>query len=301
MSPRHGQLPVGAILRVVVAVGCFAMFDIGVKHLTQRYPVPFLVWARYVIWAGALLVWLAPTMRLGLVTSCNVRLQLARGAILLCSSLCFVFALRQLPVAEATALNFLAPVLVVAMSATVLGERLTRLRLAFIGAGLCGMLLIVRPGTQVFQGAALLALSTAFLYATFQIMTRKLAGDDSRVTLFFPALVGVLLMTLGLPWFEIPSQVAWVDGALLVGVGLLGTLGHFLLIRAFQRAPASAITPFTYVQLVWATLGGWLAFGNLPDVPTFVGMLLIAGSGLLVALRERALANAMGGGSPAVE
>lgn len=289
----HGHVPARAALLICIAVACFATLDTGVKYLTQRYPIPFLVWARYLIWAVAMLLTIAPTMRLELVKTRQLKLQIARGALLLCSSLCFVTALKSLPVAEATALNFLAPVLVVILSVLVLGERLTGPRMAMIGAGFAGMLLIVRPGTQVFQGAALLALATAGLYATFQIMTRKLAGEDSRVTAFYPAMVGTLLMTLGLPWFQFPAQMAWPDVALLVGVGLLGTFGHFLFIRAFQHAPASAVTPFTYLQLVWATLAGWAAFGNFPDPPALAGMAVIAGGGLLVALRERALAQAV--------
>jgi drug/metabolite transporter (DMT)-like permease len=292
-AKASGHIPARAVLLICCAVACFATLDTGVKHLTQRYPIPFLVWARYLIWAVAMLVSIAPTMRLGLVRSRHLKLQIARGALLLCSSICFVTALKSLPLAEATALNFLAPVLVVILSVLILGERLTRLRMALIGAGFVGMLLIVRPGTQVFQGAALLALATAGLYATFQIMTRKLAAEDSRVTAFYPAMVGTLLMTLALPWFDFPARMAWLDAAILIGVGLLGTFGHFLFIRAFQYAPASAVTPFTYLQLVWATLAGWAVFGNFPDPLALAGMAVITASGLLVALRERALAQAV--------
>ena len=115
-----------------------------------------------------------------------------------------------------------------------------------------------------------------------------LAGEDSRVLLFYPALVGTLMMTALLPWFGIG-----VDDALDATSrsspwrGVLGTVGHFLFILAFQRAPASALTPFTYMQLVWATLIGWLAFGNFPDAWTLAGMAVIGGSGLLLALHER--------------
>jgi len=149
------------------------------------------------------------------------------------------------------------------------------------------MFLIVRPGSVVFQGAALLALGSAVFYGTFQILTRMLAGEDSRVLLFYPAIIGTVMMTVLLPWLGIDVAMPWADVAFIGAAGLLGTVGHFLFILAFQRAPASALTPFTYMQLVWATLIGWLAFGNFPDAWTLAGMAVIGGSGLLIALHER--------------
>jgi drug/metabolite transporter (DMT)-like permease len=139
----------------------------------------------------------------------------------------------------------------------------------------------------VFQGAALLALGSAVFYGTFQILTRTLAGEDSRVLLFYPALVGTLVLTAGLPWYGGEIAMPWRDVALVVLTGLLGTSGHFMFILAFQRAPASALTPFTYIHLLWATLVGWIVFGNFPDAWTLAGMAVIAGSGLLLALHER--------------
>jgi drug/metabolite transporter (DMT)-like permease len=107
------------------------------------------------------------------------------------------------------------------------------------------------------------------------------------VTLFFPALIGTLMMTAVLPWFGSEVAMPWPDLVLVVATGLLGTFGHFLFILAFQRGPASALTPFTYTQLVWATLVGWFAFGNFPDAWTMAGMAVITGSGLLIVLHER--------------
>jgi len=164
---------------------------------------------------------------------------------------------------------------------------MTQPRIALVIAGVAGMLLIVRPGSAVFQGAALLAMGAAVFYGTFQILTRKLASEDSRVLLFYPAFVGTLMLTALLPWYGVDVAVAWTDVALIVGAGLLGTAGHFLFILAFQRAPASGLTPYTYVHLVWATLVGWIAFGSFPDAWTLAGMAVITGSGLLIALHER--------------
>ena len=190
------HIPLAAILLIVGAVGCFTLLDATVKHLAARYPVPLLVWARYLVQAVAMVLWLAPTMGMRLVRTPQPALQLARGTILLASSVCFVNALRLLPLAEATAINYTTPTLVILLSVVVLKERMTRPRWAFVVAGMAGMLLIVRPGAAILHGGAVLALAAALFYALFQIMTRKLAAEDPRVTLFYPALAGSALMTL---------------------------------------------------------------------------------------------------------
>lgn len=275
------------MLLIVAALLCFTLIDAIIKLLTQRYPVPLLVWARWGVQVVALLLWLVPAMGTQLLRSRELPLQLARGVLLLGASLCFFNALKFLPLAEVTALTYLSPMLVALLSAVFLRERLTALRVAMIAAGLLGMLLIVRPGGEVFHGAALLALAAAGLNAAFQILTRKLAAEDARVTLVYPAIVGTVLMSFATPWTGIEQAIPWVDVALIVVAGLVGTFGHFLFILAFQRAPASGLTPFTYVQLVWATVVGWAIFGRLPDAFALAGMLVIAGSGLAVVLHER--------------
>jgi len=266
---------------------CFTILDATVKHLADRYPIPLLVWARYTVQTLVVLLWLLPKMGVGLFRTPRPGLMLVRGAILPLSSLCFFSALKYLPLAEATAINYGTPILVIILAVAFLGERMTRPRIALVLAGIAGMFLIVRPGSVVFQGAALLALGSAVFYGTFQILTRMLAGEDSRVLLFYPAIIGTVMMTVLLPWLGIDVAMPWADVAFIGAAGLLGTVGHFLFILAFQRAPASALTPFTYMQLVWATLIGWLAFGNFPDAWTLAGMAVIGGSGLLIALHER--------------
>jgi drug/metabolite transporter (DMT)-like permease len=283
----QSHVPPQAVLLIVAALLCFTLIDAIIKLLTQRYPVPLLVFARWGVQVVALLLWLVPAMGTRLFRSRELPLQLARGVLLLGASLCFFNALKFLPLAEVTALTYLSPMLVALLSAVFLHERLTALRVAMIAAGLLGMLLIVRPGGEVFHGAALLALAAAGFNAAFQILTRKLAAEDARVTLVYPAIVGTVLMSFATPWTGIEQAIPWVDVALIVVAGLVGTFGHFLFILAFQRAPASGLTPFTYVQLVWATVVGWAIFGRLPDAFSLAGMLVIAGSGLVVVLHER--------------
>ncbi len=283
----HLHIPAAAVLLIVGAVFCFSLLDACVKFLAQSYPVPLLVWARYGLQAVATVVWLAPRMGLDLVRTPQLGLQLVRGTVLLASSLCFFSALRFLPLADATAINYMTPIVVILLSVAVLKERMTPLRWAFVGIGFFGMLLIVRPSASILHGAALLGLGAASFYATYQLLTRKLAAEDPRVTLFYPALAGTILMTMVLPFIDRGEAMPWPHMALVALTGALGTVGHFLFILAFQRAPASALTPFTYIQIVWATLLGWVFFGSFPDVFTFIGIAIIAGSGLMLAWHER--------------
>lgn len=287
MSRAHVHIPSSAVFMIVGAVACFSVLDGIIKTLSARHPVPLLVWARWGFQVLAMLLWLAPKMGVGMLRTRNLRMQLLRGCLLVGSSLFFMTALSHLPLADATALNYTTPTIVIVLAILFLNERLTPARLAFVVAGLAGMLMIVQPGAEIFTGASLFALGSAACYAVYQITTRMLAGEDPRVSLFYPALVGALLMTFVWPWFGTRIDVSWTDAALLAGIGVLGTIGHFLFILAFQRAPASALTPFTYVQVVFATLIGWQVYGYFPGALTLSGMALIVGSGLLLTWHER--------------
>jgi len=287
MPRAHVHIPPSAVFMIVGAVACFSVLDGVIKSLSVRHPVPLLVWARWGFQVLAMLLWLAPKMGAGMLRTRHLRMQLLRGVLLVGSSLFFMTALSHLPLADATALNYTTPTIVIILAIVFLNERLTPARLAFVVAGLAGMLMIVQPGAEIFKGTSLFALGSAGCYALYQITTRMVAADDPRVSLFYPALIGTLLMTFVWPWFGSRIDVAWTDVAWLAGIGVLGTIGHFLLILAFQRAPASALTPFTYIQVVFATLIGWLVYDDFPDALTLAGMALIAGSGLLLTWHER--------------
>lgn len=290
---RHAHVPLAAILLICASTACFALLDAVMKALSAHYPLPLLLWVRWTIQALALVLWLAPRTGLAFLRTAHLGKNLVRGAILMGSSVCFMSALKYLPLAEATALNYSTPVLVTVMAAIFLGEKMTGPRILFVLAGIFGMVLIVRPGTEMFQGTALLAIASAAFYATFQIMTRRMADESPGVLMFYPAFVSVVAIGLSIPLtVDEPLAMAWPDLALLVAGGVMGTLGHFLFILAFKRGDASALTPFTYFQLIWATLIGWFAFANFPDATAFAGMAVIACSGLAIALHERWRARA---------
>jgi len=297
----HSHVPLSAALMIVGATLCFTSLDTIVKHLSATYPVLLLVWARWLFQAVATAVWLGPKMRLDLVRTKRPLLQIARGVTIVVCGLLFMTALKSLPLADATAINFTSPVLVILGARLYLRERLTPARVAFIATGIVGMLLVVQPGSEIFRGASLLVLVGACIYASYQIMTRLAADEDPRVSLFYLALTASVLTTPLLPFLDIPRDMPLTDAALVCAAGILGTVGHFMFILAFQRAPASALTPFTYMQLVWAMVLGWLVFGDLPDGLSTVGMFVIAGSGLAMALLERRRGRPLPPAPPAVE
>jgi drug/metabolite transporter (DMT)-like permease len=306
MKRQPAKLSLTAIGLIVASAACFTAIDTIVKYLGPRYPVHLLVWVRWGVPALLMIVLFGPKMRWGLLRTRNPKLQLARGAVLILSSLCFFTALKFLPLAEATGLNYLTPILVTLMAGFVLRERITRPRWIFVVAGFVGMLLIVRPGGATMQTASLFALGAAALNATFQILTRKLANEDLMVLIFYPSIVGAVVMSLALPFFSYESSYPTSDLLLFLAIGTVGGLGHFLFIQAFQRAPASAISPFTYSQFIWSTLAGWLTFGAFPDGWALAGMIVIGGSGIILIVYERyraglpqfALTAAASGGSP---
>ena len=285
---HHTHSPLSAIALIVFSCACFTTVDVTVKVLGQRYPVPLIVWSRWAVQTLIIVALLAPKMGLRMFRTRRLPMHLVRGVVLIASSVCFFSALRFLPLAEATALNYTSPILVTLMAAGFLRERLTRPRWAFIIAGFVGMLLIVRPGTEMLTPAAFFALGAALLYATFQILTRKLSGEDLMVLLVYPSVVGTGLLSVIVPFFF--RDNTWypiVDTVAFLSIGTIGFIGHYLFIRAFQRASASAIAPFTYVQLLWSTLAGWIVFGTFPDRWTLAGIIVIAGSGVVLTWYER--------------
>ncbi len=280
-------MPLAAIALIVAACACFTSIDVTVKHLSQRYPVPLLVWARWGVQAMVMFALLAPTMRWGLVRTTRPGLHLVRGTVLIGSSLCFFTAVKYLPLAEATALNYTSPILVTLLAGWLLDERITLPRWSFAAAGFVGMLLIVRPGTGILDSAAFFALAAAAAYAVYQILTRKLVGEDLRVLLFYPCLCGAVLMSIVVSFEHDDNWYPTSDLALFLGIGIMGSIGHWLFTRAFRLASASAIAPFTYVQLVFSTIAAWALFGTFPDAWALTGMVVIAGSGGVLTWYER--------------
>jgi drug/metabolite transporter (DMT)-like permease len=284
------RLPAARLSRgialTLVTTAMFSTLDTLSKLLNQYLPVNEIFWGRYVFHGLALVLLMGPRMKLDLVRTAHPAVQILRGLLLAGASATFITSLLWLPLAEAAALAFVSPLMMTALSGPLLGERVNKPQWIAVSAGFVGVLVIVRPGGALFELATALPLGSALFYGLFQIITRKYAGRDSAYTThFWTALVCTCLATLTLPiWWTPPSLWNWLG---MIGMGLVGGGGHYLLIRAFECAPPHQLAPFTYVQLIWSTLITWLLFDHIPDSGTQLGMAIIIGSGLFAVWTQR--------------
>ena len=275
------------ILLMFIALGVFTLMDTIGKYLSRFYPVPGIVWARYAINVLMLLAFLAWRGELRYVRTARPAIQVARGVLLGLATVIYFTALAHMPLAEASAIAFVLPLFVAVLAVPMLGERLDAPRLIAILVGLVGALVIVRPGSAAFTVYALLPLGMALMNALYQILTRKVAGLEPPLTsLFYGSLVGAVMFAPVLPFAWQTPQDPW-HWTLLAILGLLATVGHFILIRAFDYAPATLLAPFVYTQLLWTMLAGLLVFGDFPDRWSLAGMAIIVAAGLYLAGRQR--------------
>lgn len=274
------------MLMIMTAVILFSVMDAISKYLTRFYPVSNVVWARYLSHTLLVVLVLGPRLGWALVLTRRPGAQFARGLLLTAATLFFVTALKFMPLAEATAIQFLAPLLVTAMAVVVLKEKVELACWVAIVCGFIGVLIIIRPGSGIFTWASLLPLATAVCFAAYQILTRRLAGLESPyASLFYTGLVGAVLLSIQLPYAWSPPQSGAHLGLFAV-IGILGGIGHLILIKAYDLAPASSLAPFSYTQLIWVTAIGYLAFDDFPDIWSFVGMAVLMASGIYTATHQ---------------
>lgn len=279
--PRVDRPLLGIGLMLIFATMA-SWLDAVAKHFTASYPVVELIWIRYATQTGLLLLALPWFGWRRMIVTRAPMLQVARGAALFFSATLFVAALSLLPFATTKVLGYTSPLIVTAISAPLLGERVGLRGWLLVALGFAGVLLIARPGIVALDWAMLLPLCTAASYALYQIGTRRAADiDSSLVSLFWMALVGFALASVLVPFVWTPPTLAHL--AILVAHGALVGLGHFVLIRSLACAPASLVAPFGYASLLWAVLIGWLVFAEPPDAATLAGGALIAVAGILIA------------------
>src|SRR5688572_7632190 len=249
---------------MLLATGCFGCLDTLSKYLVAHYPAAALVWLRYVLQTLVMIAIFLPRMGLRLMRTSSPGLQLVRGLMLVVSSVVFVLALRHMPIAEVASIVFLAPIIVALAGGPLLGERIGARTWLALAGGFTGVLLIIRPGGAAFTWWAFLPLGCAFMFAGYQILTRKLAGhDDPVTTLFYPGLIACFVIPPVFPGaFAVPTVP--LHAAALIGIGVLGAVGHFLLIKAHALAPATLLSPFGYTQLLVVMVLGLVVFGELP-------------------------------------
>lgn len=269
------------VLLIITMTVCFASMDTLVRLLGGTLPVLLLLTVRYAVQAGVMALWLASSRGHSLRTA-HPRFQMLRGVLLLITSAMLFFGVQHMPVPEFTAINMLTPVLVTLLATWIFHERVSRLRWFLVFGGFAGALVVIRPGSGLFGWAVLFPLVAAITYASFQLLTRRLAGLESPYTThFWTGAVGTGLMLplllasgIDLPvvWAATPASALW----LMLAIGVLGTAGHLLLILALGMAPAATLMPYVYLQIGVAAALGWWLFEQLPDLWAWTGMAIIS-------------------------
>lgn len=281
--------------RPLLGIGCmlvagllFTMLDTSVKLLAQNYSPIQVVWARY---AGHMLVLVGYLLWLGrqrggeLLRTESLAGQSLRGLLLFVAS-CFAYlAFRELPLLQVYVINFSSPLLVTLLAIPLLGERVSLARWLAVLVGFIGVIIAIGPVDWRTQPAILLPFGMTLCFALYQLCTRRFGREDHPLTsLFYAGLAGAIVSTAVVPAFWTP--IALGDIPLFFAVGLLGAVSQFGLILSMRFAPASLVSPFLYTQIVWASLFGYVFFGDVPLLEIYIGAVLIIGAGIFLATRK---------------
>lgn len=284
----RARIPENALTGILMIIGStfsFSLGDIFAKAMTATLPSLEVTWFRYVIFAALFIPMSAVLNGKRALATKRPGLQLFRAIGVVMSAVLFIAGLGYLPPAETTAINFVAPLFITLLSIPLLGERVGWQRMAATAAGFLGVLLVVRPGSSAFQLAALFPVANAVAWAGAVIATRMMVGEKPEVTLAWAGVVGVIGLSLVMPFvWKTPTAMECVLGVL---TGLFSCGGHWFVVRAYRHAPASLLAPFSYVQLIFAAVLGYFAFGLVPGPGTIMGGIVIAASGLYTAQHER--------------
>jgi drug/metabolite transporter (DMT)-like permease len=288
--PLRQPHALAGIALVVAASACFSALDTTTKYVTATVPVLMALWVRYLFQAIATTACVLPMRGLAIWRTRHLGWQIVRGLLLLTSSVLAFTSLRFMPVGEFTAIVMITPLVITLLAATLLKEHVSTLRWALVAGGFAGTLIIIRPGGETFGWSSLLPLALVASNSWFQVLTSKLARTEDPLTMhLYTGWTGTLVASLALPlvWDMLPHVAVWLA---LCFMGLMGTVGHFMLILAYYRAPAATLTPYLYTQIGFAMLGGLIVFSHVPDRLSLAGIVMIAvcgAAGAWLTVRER--------------
>lgn len=286
------QQPLLGIASLLLSLLLLTLLD-GMGKWIMAAGVPLLVfcWFRYAIHLILLMAIILPSRGLGIFKSKNPKLQCLRAAAMLGSALSFFTSLSYLHQAEATALIFIAPLLMLSIAPWILKEPIRKSRWIAAGVGLIGVLIVVRPSAGLPTMGVIMGLITACLFTAQHLLSRMLAQDSSFTTVLWSGAIGTAALTLSLP-FVLPAALdtlhtlSPLNWTFLLLSGVAGGLGHLLQIQSYRFAPASLLAPFIYVQITFAATLGWLVWAHLPDTITWIGISIICASGIVNSLIE---------------
>ncbi len=271
------------IAYILAAFSVLLCLDACAKFLVQAgAPIAGASWSRYLGHMICVLAVAWPSMRSTLWKTKNLPFQLVRGACLVVMSLLYFLALKTLPLAHATAILFVSPLLITLWARLFLGEKVKPIQWVALAVGFVGVLVVCRPGGGLDMKGALFALAAATLNSLYQTLTRRMSssnsggGDAPMTQLFYAGLIGTALLTVSMPAWWTPISLTPVGWTAFVGIGALGALGHWLLTKAYEDTPVAVLAPWMYFQLALSVVVGWALFGDMPDAVALAGMGLIA-------------------------
>lgn len=292
------------ILLLAGGTALFTLNDMAVKHLSGGYALHQIILIRSLIGMAFLLVLMGRSPRgFAQVLTRNTRLHLLRVSVIMVSNLVYYTGLAYMEIADAAAISYISPLAITALSVLFLGEHVGPRRWAAVGVGMLGIVVMLRPGAGVFQPAALLVALSAFLYATGNLLTRRMGGSESAMTLSFYVQFGFILLCIAMglwagdghlatddplwgfvfrPWVRPPGA----DWPWLLATGLSTSIGGLMVAQAYRTTEIGLIAPFEYTGMPMAIFWGVTVFGTWPDLTSWLGIALICGSGLYVTWRE---------------
>ncbi|MGB7223502.1 MAG: DMT family transporter [Bradyrhizobium sp.] len=286
VAPARADRPLRGITLLLVSSIFLGTSDATSKYLSTTLPSIEIAWIRFLVFALIMIPAMVPGSPFFALRTQRPMLQVTRGMALLGSSQLFISGLRFLPIAEASATSFVSPWFVTALSIFFLSEKVGLRRWLATAVGLLGVLIVLRPGTSAFHPAAFFPVVSAFAWACTLILTRKMSGQERTVvTMTYSSIVGFAVLCALVPVVWVTPT--WHDILLGLIIGVASTAGQWIVVLAFRYADASVLAPFSYIQLLWVTLLGFVIFGEVPDVWTVVGAAFIVASGLYTAHRER--------------
>jgi drug/metabolite transporter (DMT)-like permease len=293
------------IISLIVGIMIFSVQDAILKAVSGEHAVTLAIMLRSLVGLPILLIMVASANGLGALRSRNWKLLIARGLILLTAYTTYYMAFPALPLAEAVALFFTSPIFVTILASVILREKVTPQAWAAVIAGFIGVLVILRPGTGLFEPAALLSLFSAAAYALSMILARKYGADEPTTVMAFyvnavylvgAAMIAGIFGALGITAFGHPSldflvrpwAMPGTPDLLLMGLcGVIAAVAMTLLTHAYRLASANLVTVFEYTGMLWVALWGFLLFAEVPQLTTVIGTAIIIAAGIFAVRTAR--------------
>ncbi|WP_198374582.1 DMT family transporter [Neoroseomonas rubea] len=274
------------IFFMCVATTLFPIMNGIVQVLSRTYPSEQIIWARTAGHLAIVLLLVVPRYGIGILGTRRRFAQVSRSLLLLGSTTLFFFAVKDVPLAKAASISFMTPFFVTLLALPMLGEKIDPRRLAAVIVGFIGVLVVIRPGSEVFQAASLLIVGSAFCYAVYQIFTRQVAGvDRPETSVMYSALIGTVVMSFVVPFVWVTPDSS-ADVLLMLALGGLGAGGHWCVAKAMTYGQANVISPFQYWQMIGSVAVGYIITGLFPDAFTWLGAGIIIAAGITIAVTE---------------